>query len=731
MKEFYQHDITILENAVQHPVRQMIAVEVNSPTQTRQLARQIEDWSIAPHRAKFSFDANTDDAHQLWEQCRVAVQEWPVDEDKPNLLIIGDESPTNARIQHGEAQLPTSVGFWRTMNQLREKWDGLPAQIVFLITSPQYFFLTTEADHFKRWMPLKLHCLVEPSNPQLKERTREFFPLVELALTSDEFIDDLEDKDFAKESRPRLNERLRKAHQRGETKESLARRYYLPLMAADITLENWEGAKTYSQWLSNIDLPLKPQLRWLRLRSYLEFYTGQCEEGLKIARQFYQVAQLQGESNDKLLALLTLKQFYEKLGDINKVEATFQELLKLTPKNTDILALYAIFLTEERNDSNRAEEFFLQAIEAEPKDVHTLNSYAIFLKNKRHDFDRAEEFYLRAIDANPRYANTLGSYALFLENERHDFDRAEKFYLRAIEAKPKHADNLGNYASFLKNQRHDFDRAEEFYLHAIEIDPKHANTLNNYALFLRNERHNFDGAEEFYIRAVKSDPKNASILSNYANFLCDERYDLERAEKFYLRAIEADPKHAATLSNYANFLYKEHYNFDVAEKFYRGSVESAPNVAQVSSNYAIFLCQARGNYESAEAYFAKAVAIDENNPERVISYAAILLIQGKLEEGKQVLSRAAALPELPENAALAIAFHRYIHFPREKPAPLIQVKKLLKQGVTGPTWNFDLNIERARQDGHPNLALLNALAKVIAGERKISTLNNFPEWQRA
>jgi hypothetical protein len=38
------------------------------------------------------------------------------------------------------------------------------------------------------------------------------------------------------------------------------------------------------------------------------------------------------------------------------------------------------------------------------------------------------------------------------------------------------------------------------------------------------------------------------------------------------------------------------------------------------------------------------------------------------------------------------------------------------------------NIRRAKQDGHPNPALLAALAEVISNDQLIETLEKFEEW---
>jgi len=582
-----QEDLAMLRRVVQEPVRQMILADVGSPSQARALAQQVRHWSGAARPVvEVFFDANKDDPGALMHLCQAAVETWDSSDDSPGLLLICDASPPEARND-------TTARFWRGMNLLRERWDALPAQTIFLITPAQYRLFTTEADHLKRWITLKLDLrgAGEPA-VQWRSGTKSSHPAGAIEWLSDSvWRDDLEDKEAARRNQEALRDQLREALERGEPIESLASRYYLPLLAAAITLHRPDDAAPLNARISQCRLTTDDRLRWLRLRARLAETTDQASQAIETAREWLALARQDGDQWDVLSALWDLIEFHERRKNLDEVEKCYMEALEIAPKDTAFLG-----------------------------------NYATFFWQMRHDYERAEEFYHRAIEADPRHANILGAYATFVWHVRHDYERAEEFYRRAIDA-----------------------------------DPNQVNALSNYAVFLHHIRH-----------------------------------DYERAEEFYRRAVEADPNHVINLGNYANFLWQVHQDYERAEAFYRGVIEVEPNDASNLGNY-----------------------------------AQLLLSQGRRDQGEAMLARAEAGSDSNPPLQAELAFYRYAHFPENAPAALNKLKEVLTAGGRSPGWNLEPNIARARQDGHPNVPLLEALAAVITGSESIDSLQAFPEWQAA
>ena len=313
------------------------------------------------------------------------------------------------------------------------------------------------------------------------------------------------------------------------------------------------------------------------------------------------------------------------------------------------------------------------------------------------DQDKKAAIYQEAIEALPDSIQLLGNYAYFLHTERKDFDLADEYFKRAIDAGPRSANNLGNYANFLKNVRKDYMRAEEYYNRAIAADPKCAIYLGNYANLLKNVRKDFDRAEQYYTRAIDADPKYALHLGNYANFLNSVRKDFDRAEEFFNRAIDADPKNANALGNYAYLLNSVRKDFDRAEEFYTRAIDADPKNANLMGNYCLFLFEQRRD-----------------------------------SEAKEKLLDAESCADADANSLWAeLTFYRLAHLPESWPDALSKMKSLLEKGARSPGWNLDDSIRRAEESGHPNVALLKGIAKVISEDAPLATLDGFPEWQAA
>jgi Tfp pilus assembly protein PilF len=274
---------------------------------------------------------------------------------------------------------------------------------------------------------------------------------------------------------------------------------------------------------------------------------------------------------------------------------------------------------------------------------------------------------------------------------------AERVYEEGLERFPNSANLVGNYAVFLEDVRKDHDKAEEMYRRALEADPNHANNLGNYAFFLENVRKDYDKAEETYRRALEADPNHANHLGNYAVFLENVRKDYYEAEEMYRRALQADPNHANNLNNYAAFLEDVPNDYDKAEEMYRRALKTEPNGGSILGNYAGFL-----------------------------------LARGRQDEGLPLLERVLGMADLTERADLAPEcwFYAFAHRPaEERPDALANLKRFLVAGGRSRNWDLSRNVERARQDGHPDVEWLEKVAQVINEKADISILDEWDKWR--
>lgn len=409
----------------------------------------------------------------------------------------------------------------------------------------------------------------------------------------------------------------------------------------------------------------------------------------------------------------------------------YRRAIEADPTHANNLGNYARFLGDVVKDPVRAEEYYKRSIDADPSHAKNLGNYARFLANIAKDPTRAEELYKRAIEADPSLASTLGNYAWFLGRVIGDPIRAVQVFKRAMDAEPNPAVGFGNYAVFLEKVINDPIRAEAFYRRAIEVDPRHAKNLGNYARFLMNIAKDSGSAEGFYKRAIEADPNNAANLGSYATFLHMFAKRPSRAGEFYERAIEADPSHPTNLGNFAVYLEHVAKSTSRAAEFYERAIEADPNHANNLGNYACFLQTITRDSGRAEELYKRAIDANPKDANLLGNYAGFLLSEGRTDEGLDLLDRAGSGVTGDPSLEVELAFYRTAHCVDQWPASLSAIKRLIQRGARSEGWPFGGNIERARQQGHPDPELLAALAAVITDGANMESLERFEAWRNS
>ncbi len=77
-----------------------------------------------------------------------------------------------------------------------------------------------------------------------------------------------------------------------------------------------------------------------------------------------------------------------------------------------------------------------------------------------------------------------------------------------------------------------------------------------------------------------------------------------------------------------------------------------------------------------------------------------------------------------------IAFYELAHVPTTWPHDLEKMGGLLQEGARSPGWPLLDNVRMAREDGHPNPELLEAIAEVISRGAPLDSLARYPEWPK-
>jgi hypothetical protein len=219
-------------------VEQLIAVETTDTAQMREVEHRLLELIGVRPMLRQSAHPGQEQPQAVWRRARELTQT-PMPA-LPLLLIIVDAWPQD------EQQRRQLAEFWRGMNQLRESWHELPAQVLFLLSPAAYEHLTLNADHLKRWIGLKLRLWQGGSDVEVLGRpgwtpeanSKSIDRRWRLPHDSEGFLTGIpiSKEELIGSHLQLLAHQAEKALERGEEPIELARRYYLPLISGYLAL---------------------------------------------------------------------------------------------------------------------------------------------------------------------------------------------------------------------------------------------------------------------------------------------------------------------------------------------------------------------------------------------------------------------------------------------------------------------------------------------------------------
>lgn len=234
----------------------------------------------------------------------------------------------------------------------------------------------------------------------------------------------------------------------------------------------------------------------------------------------------------------------------------------------------------------------------------------------------------------------------------------------------------------------------------------------DYQLAVKQETDS-DKKDGIYREGLKAYPKSYELMINYATFLKGIYKDYDKAEMLYQEALELDPSQAISNAVYAVFLTDIRKAYDKAEEFYTQALVLKPSEGVANTAYAVFLKTIRKDYDKAENHYRNAVTDAFGHAYCSGCYAQFLLENGRRQEAGYYME--AAFKSLGEDHELALElwFYRLAHYPEFYDQAQIELGKLLAEGHQSIHWNFEGNIERAKNDGFKDIDLLERFAKDI------------------
>ncbi|MCK6543056.1 SIR2 family protein [bacterium] len=234
--------------------------------------------------------------------------------------------------------------------------------------------------------------------------------------------------------------------------------------------------------------------------------------------------------------------------------------------------------------------------------------------------------------------------------------------------------------------------------------------------------------DNIYKKGLNEFPDSIDLYACYAVFLTDFLKDYNKAENFYKKALSKNQNHFYINGNYANFLNRIKKDYKAAEKYYKKAIELDPENPDNYGNYGIFLHTIRQNDNEAAICYSKAINLGTINPIIFGNFAQLLIWKREFPNAETKIYEAFLFPTHDEKQIyLELWFYRFANFYNQYgDACYDEILKLIRSGVRSPGWNLKPNIELAHEYGHPHVALLEKLDKVITEDAPVDILPDKP-----
>lgn len=329
-----------------------------------------------------------------------------------------------------------------------------------------------------------------------------------------------------------------------------------------------------------------------------------------------------------------LAEFYQETNQPAKAMETYQEILKIDPKNPMI----HLALADYYKAKNDKESFFKEikiAFENPELDTETklkiLSSYYELSEENQTFNTQANELLSIMLKLHPTSSDAHSINADFLFRDK-KIKEARNEYAIAIKL-DKSKFSTWTQLMYLESELNDYTSLEAHSSEAMELFPNQStsyffNGLSNIQLkkYDKAVLSLNDGIEFVY-------ENNPLLLQFYSNL--GEAYNnlknYEKSDKAFENALKVDPDNTSVLNNYAYYLSLRKITLEKAEKFSKRSNELAPNNRSYIDTYGWILYQL-GKYKEAEEWLSRAVKMGNKNAVILEHYADVLYSLDKKDE---------------------------------------------------------------------------------------------------
>ncbi len=352
---------------------------------------------------------------------------------------------------------------------------------------------------------------------------------------------------------------------------------------------------------------------------------GEDKDG-ETATQWLGGAELVGhEILDTVNQLIADGTLAEQLGDFNKAESLYREVLQLSPRHIKALCGLGI-VARKTHRSELAIRCFRRAIAV----VELVPEVHLHLADALLDAGRVDEAvssYQRALDLNPSHAGAqLQIGRVLRQNGRHH--EAAEHLRAALTIDPRNHDALLELGRCLAARCH-IDEAIDCFRQALRLEPNSTAALEAMGnVYL--EDHCYDDAETSFAMAVALEPRRAESHFQLARALDAQGRTAEAATSLE-QAVALDPRAGGPLLRLA-LVRRAQGKLDAAAGLLRRAAAATPNDAGVFNSLGV-VHRERGQSSDALQAFDRALQLSPDHADAHLNRGLTLLQAGRLAAG--------------------------------------------------------------------------------------------------
>ncbi len=433
----------------------------------------------------------------------------------------------------------------------------------------------------------------------------------------------------------------------------------------------------------------------------LAYAIAMVKAGKDLAESVRFLQETQNHSPDHPEIALQLADWYVREGRPEpEVRAAYERAIDLSPSNAEAMLAYASTLTRIYNQEEEAGVLFERAVEIYPQSGEAWYLLGAWLNGPFSDADpdpaRVLACYERALQCGNIEADWIAIIADYVWEHLNDAVRAQGLFEQALALEPSSSVVLGSYAHFLQRALRDYAAADRLYVRLREQSPRGRFGAYHHYRLLTSKLGDWHRADEVFEAFIAVHPDSFIMRLARAQSLAYVLRDYDRAESAFREIRARFPGAESGRLAHAKFRMECLQDYAFAEAELRPLWEAREELGQVVEDWIRLLLETGREAEAVRLL-----------TDGTVSSKAITQLRGLLT-CLYVLRLDVGVDAL---AALRAGVHRYAQrfwFSR-----------------------FEVLLERARAEGHPEMEWLPKLVQVLRDEEPASILDAWPAWRAA